>query len=173
MGVPISEGEFASVLSSFTGSAFRVEAQLCYALDDERADFEKFLAGSPTPPPEMAGFRSWMGQVTQWTQEGKTISRVRVLAEPPTDYQRWLLWGAPWYAGIGEDIRYMSRSTAHQVGLPLLDWWLLDDARVVVMRFTEEGAVSGKELITGPEVATYRELRRLALQNSTVQAVAA
>jgi hypothetical protein len=167
----MTEEEFADALSSFIRSAFRVEAQDRYALSVEQVDFEKFLAGSPTPPPEMAGFRTWMDQVTRCTREGKTISRVRVLSEPPTDYQRWLLWGAPWFASIGEKIRYMSRSTAVHIGLPLEDWWLLDDTRVIVMRFTEQGEVSGKELITGPKVNIYRELRKLALENSTAETV--
>jgi hypothetical protein len=170
----ITEDEFSEALRTFKRSAFRVEAQPAYALGDEQADFDRFLAGSPTPPPEMAWYRPWVDQVAQWTRDRKTISRVRVLAEPPTDYQRWLLWGAPWFASIGEDIRYMNHSTAHRIGLPLQDWWLLDGERVIVMHFTAEGEVSGKELVTDKEfVASYRMLRDLALENSTTETIAA
>jgi hypothetical protein len=170
----ITEDEFSEALRSFKRSAFRVEAQPAYALSDERADFDRFLAGSPTPPPEMAWYRPWVDQVAQWTRDGKTVSRVRVLAEPPTDYQRWLLWGAPWFASIGEDIRYMNHSTAHRIELPLQDWWLLDDERVIVMHFTAEGEVSGKELFTDREsVARYRTLQDLAIENSTTETIAA
>ena len=171
---PITEDEFSEALRTFKRSAFRIEAQPVYALSDEQADFDRFLAGSPTPPPEMSWYRPWVDQVAQWTRDGKTISRVRVLAEPPTDYQRWLLWGAPWFASIGEDIRYMSHSTAHRIRFPLQDWWLLDDERVIVMHFTAGGEVSGKEMVTGRTfVASYRALRDLAIENSTIETIAA
>jgi hypothetical protein len=170
----ITEDEFSEALRTFKRSAFRVEAQPTYALSDERADFDRFLAGSPTPPPEMAWYRPWADQVAQWTRDGKIIVRVRVLTEPPTDYQRWLLWGSPWFASIGEDIRYMNHSTAQRIALPLQDWWLLDDERVIVMHFTTEGEVSGKELVTDREsVASYRKLRDLAIENSTTETIAA
>ena len=56
--------------------------------------------------------------------------RVRVLADPPTDYQRWMLWADPWYAEAGEDIRYLPRSARRTSRLALdHDWWLLDDER--------------------------------------------
>jgi hypothetical protein len=168
----MTEDEFAEALRSFGRSAFRVEAQPSYALTDERADFGQFLAGSPTPPPQMAWYRPWVDQVAKWIGEGKTIGRVRVLAEPPTDYQRWLLWGAPWFASIGEDIRYMNRSTALRIGLPPTDWWLLDDERVIVMHFTADGQINGKELVTDMEsVASYRALRDLAIENSSTETV--
>jgi hypothetical protein len=171
---PVTEEEFAELLRSFARTAFRVEAQLSYALNDEQADFDRFLAGSPTAPPEMAWYRPWVDQVKTWTSEGKTIGRVRVLAEPPTDYQRWLLWGARWFASIGEEIRYMNSGTAHRIGLPLKDWWLLDDERVIVMHFTAEGEISGKELVTDREsVESYCALRDLAIENSTAETIAA
>ena len=83
------------------------------------------------------------------TAEGKRVARVRILEEPPTDYQRWLLWASPWHAAAGEDIRYLPRSQAERISLPLVnDWWLLDDERVILMVFTEAGEISGKRLLT-------------------------
>jgi hypothetical protein len=38
------------------------------------------------------------------------------------------------------------------------------------MRFTDEGEIAGKELVTGPEVSIYRDLRQLALSNSAAEA---
>jgi hypothetical protein len=102
------------------------------------------------------------------TRQGKRRARVRVLDEPPTDYQRWLVWTSPWYAAVGEDIRYLTRSRAARIGLPLReDWWLLDDNRVIVMRFTEEGEIAGDVLITDPAaVASYRTWRDLAIAHA-------
>lgn len=164
----LSEDEFLSALRTFSRSAFRLETRDSYAMDYERENFERFLAGSPVPPPEVGWWKGWLDRVAQLGREGKTVSRVRVLAEPPTDYQRWLLWAAPWYAEAGEDIRYISRSRAARAGLPLSDdWWLLDDTQVIVMRFTDEGAADGKMLVTDPDlVARYRAWRSIAVRNA-------
>ena len=92
-----------------------------------------------------------------------------MLAEPPTDYQRWEVWAAPWHAQAGEDIRYMPRSIAERIGLSLdHDWWLLDDERLIVMRYTSADEVASKELITDPgSVAPYLKWRDLAVRNAT------
>ena len=86
-------------------------------------------------------------------RQGKRIGRVRVLSEPPSDYQRWELWGTSWHIEAGEEIRYMSRRRAEQIGLPLeYDWWLFDDERLIITRFTDAGEIAEKSLITDPAI---------------------
>ena len=168
MAIPITEDEFLNAVRGIKRSAFRLEAEDSYALDYEREAFDRFLAGSPVPPPELDWWQPWLSRVAQWAGEGKTVSRVRVLAEPPTAYQRWMLWTTPWCARAGEDIRYLPRSTAERIGLPLDDWWLLDDEQVIVMRFTD-GKIAGKVLITEPEaVAAYCLSRDIAIRNAAL-----
>lgn len=165
---PITQDEFNRLLAEFSRSAFRLETQPAYELGYERAEFDRFLAGSPTSPPDVAWWRPWLDRIAAMTGEGKTVSRVRVLESPPTPYQRWELWAAPWHAEAGEDIRYMTRTTAQQLGLPLdSDWWLLDDERLIVMRYTSSGTVTGKELVTDKGlVALHSEWRSLAQRNA-------
>jgi hypothetical protein len=165
----ITEAEFDDLLRSFKRSAFRLETRDTYALGYEAADFERFLAGSPAPPPIQFRWRPWLDQIAKFTREGKTIGRVRVLADPPSDYQRWEMWAAPWHSQAGERIGYMSRSRAVEIGLPLVhDWWLLDDEQLIIMRFTEAGEIAGKHLITDPvTIAPYRTWRDLAVRNAT------
>jgi hypothetical protein len=169
VGAQLAEDEFLEMVRTFGSSAFRLETRDSYALGYERADFAQFLAGTPTPPPDLDWWRPWLDRVAQWAAEGKIVSRVRVLAEPPTDYQRWMLWADRWCAEVGEVIRYMPQSKAERIGLPLEhDWWLLDHERVVVMRFTDEGGVGSKELVTDPvAVAQYRHWRDVALWNAS------
>jgi hypothetical protein len=169
MASPITQDEFSRLLATFNRSAFRLETQPAYALGYERADFDRFLAGSPVPPPELDWWRPWLNQIASLTGEGKTVSRVRVLAEPPTDYQRWEVWGARWNAEAGERVSYMSLSRAEDIGLPLdHDWWLLDDERLIIMRYTHTGEIDIKELTTDPgTVARHREWRDLAVRNAT------
>jgi hypothetical protein len=169
MGRAIGQDEFSELLRTFRRSAFRLETRDQYALGYERVEFERFLAGSPRAPSEVDWWQPWLEQITRLTREGKHISRVRVLAEPPTTYQRWELWAAPWHAQAGEDIRWLHRAAAGQIGLPLdHDWWLLDDERLVIMRHTSAGEVAGKWLITGPGIiAPYLQWRDLAVRNAT------
>ena len=165
----IAEAEFDDLLRSFERTAFRLETRDTYALGYEAADFERFLAGSPVPPPELDWWRPWLDQIARFTREGKTISRVRVLAEPPSGYQRWEMWAGPWHSRAGERIAYMPYSKALATGLPLLDdWWLLDDEQLIVMRFTDAGEIAGKWLVTDPGiVAPYLRWRDLAVRNAT------
>jgi hypothetical protein len=158
-----------NLLRSFRRSAFRLETRNTYALTYEQADFERFLAGAPVPPPQLDWWRPWLEEITQLTADGKTVGRVRVLAEPPTAYQRWEMWAARWHSRAGERIGYMPRSQADRIGLPLLhDWWLLDDERVIAMWFTSTGEVSDRQLITEPgTVARFCTWRDLAVQNAT------
>jgi hypothetical protein len=126
------------------------------------------LPSSPVPPPEIGWWRAWLSQAAAQVREGKTIGRVRVLAEPPSDYQRWMTWAGPWYAQAGEAIRYLSRSRAAGLGIPLeTDWWLLDDRRLILMHFTDAGEIAGKELTTDAGVvARHRAWRDLAVSNA-------
>jgi len=165
----ITQEEFNQLLATFEHNAFRLEAQPAYVLGYEQADFDRFLAGVRVPPPDLGWWRPWLEQVSQLAREGKTMGRVRVVDEPPTEYQRWMLWAAPWNVQAGEDIRYMPRSRAVRIGLPLdYDWWLLDDERLIVMRYTAAGEIDTKELITDPGViARHQGWRDLAVRNAT------
>lgn len=156
------------LLQSFRRSAFRLETRGTYALDYERADFERFLAGVPTPPPDLDWWKPWLDEIAQLTSAGKTVARVRVIDEPPTDYQRWEMWAARWHSRAGERIGYITRGEARRIGLPLPhDWWLLDDERVIAMWFTANGEIAARELITEPgAVARFCEWRDLAVRNA-------
>jgi hypothetical protein len=165
----ITQAEFNDLLAGFQRTAFRLEAQEGYAMPYEEASFQRFLAGKPEPPTEVDWWRPWLAQVTRLTSEGKQVARVRVLHDPPSDYQRWEVWATPWHAQAGEDIRYLSRAGAGHLGLPLdHDWWLLDDEQVIIIRYTPEKAIEGKELISDPgTIGRYRTWRDLAVHNAT------
>ena len=91
----LTDDEFGDLLRSFRSTAFYFEAQETYALDYEAADMERFLAGSPQPPPEIGWWRPWLEQVSELTRQGKQVSRVRIISEPASDYQRWQTLVAP------------------------------------------------------------------------------
>jgi len=169
VGTPVTEEEFAAMFAAFRTSAFRLETREHYALTYEQDAFDRFLRGKPLPPDALPWWQSWLDDMARLTGQGKRIERVRVLAEPPSSYQRWEMWGAHWHISVGERIRYMSRSAAVALGIPVdSDWWLFDDERVAFMGFTNTGEISGKTLVTDPAiVAEHRKWRDLAVSHAT------
>jgi uncharacterized protein DUF6879 len=164
----ISEDTFGDLLRSFRQTAFRLESRDAYAMDFEHGEFARFLAGSPRPPSEIGWWKDWLDQIAGLASAGKHVSRVRVLAEPPSDYQRWMLWAAPWYAQAGEDIRYMTHREACDLGLPDADWWLLDDEQAVILGFGDSDRLEALTLVTDPElIARYINWRDLAVRYAT------
>jgi hypothetical protein len=148
----ISNTEFGDYLSQVRHTAFRLELQPAYSEPSEQATVARFLSGDPQPPTEVEGLRQWFAQVAAQTAEGVRISRVRVHDDPPTDYQRWERWIGAWNVSAGEDIQYLTRSRAHEIGLlPAAgnqDWWLLDSQQLLVMTFDAQGHRVQNELIT-------------------------
>lgn len=169
MGTPISEDEFADLFRRFHSSAFRLETREYYAMSYEREAFHRFLKGHPQPPSALPWWQDWLNQMQELTHNGKRIGRVRIMSEPPTDYQRWEMWGTPFHVEVGEEIHYLSRSAALALHVPLdEDWWLFDDTRLVIMQYTSAGEIDGKTLITDPGViARYCGWRDLAVSHAT------
>jgi hypothetical protein len=134
--------EFWQQLATYRHTAWRWENQPVYTITDERANFEAFLAGHPADPMEDPYLSPWMRQVAEQTAGGRRIGRVRVVEEPPTEYQRWELWLDRWNTAAGERIDYLTRSRADALGTTPFgdcDWWLFDDERLMVMHFDAAG----------------------------------
>lgn len=166
MGRLIGSEEFGHMLASGFRRAFRLEAQKEYAIGSERSDFQRFLDGNPVPPPDVPWWKQWLDQVARSAEAGRTMSRVRVVEEPPTPYQEFGRWAASWHVAAGEDIRYLSRSAFNRLGIPADDWWLLDD-KLILMHYTSSGAIEGRELVTDKGiVALHREWQDLAVRHS-------
>lgn len=161
----VSDEEFAGMMAGFRREAFRLETRGSYSLTYEREAFERFLAGSPLPPPQYPWWREWLDQIEVLAGEGKVVERVRILDEPPTDYQRSEMYADPWHTAAGERISYMARSRAIAIGLPVdTDWWLFDSGELVIMHFASDGSLAWRELITDPMLVrlhcAWRDLAR-------------
>ncbi|OKJ02851.1 DUF6879 family protein, partial [Kitasatospora sp. CB01950] len=65
----------------------------------------------------------------------------------------------------GEDIRILDLTDRSNPGLPDQDFWLFDDANVVLMNYETDGTQLDRVLLDG-DVQQYREWRRLAVAES-------
>lgn len=153
----LTEAEWAAELAGFRYTAFHLETQPAYLIDDEQDWLARWLAGDMTPPTAEPAIRAWLDDKARQAAEGKRTERVRVFEDPPTDYQRWEQWFGRWNVEAGEHIRYMTRARAVEVGLlpdaapGRTDWWLLDSSRLLVTYLDEVGRPGVKELVTDAE----------------------
>jgi hypothetical protein len=168
MGERLTGDDFNDLFRYFTSTAVRLEVQPVYTVTDERESLTEFLAGEPRPVTEFAFYAAWLDKIRAATAAGKRVERVRVLEEPPTDYQRWEMWSGQYNIAAGETIRYLPRSQAVAIGLPVTDdWWLFDGRKLATMRFSESGEPLGGEILTDPEVvARHCAWWDLAVQHS-------
>lgn len=168
MRTPITDDEYWKQLRNFKTSVLRFEQQPAYWVGYERAQLDRFLAGDPESPDLNADLRGWHELVRRHVGAGRSMTRIRVLEEPPTDYQRWVLWLDRWNRDAGEQISYLTRAVATGRGIvPLAgadDWWLLDDERLMVMGYDAEGRRVRLELSTdAPDVQRARQVWQLAV----------
>lgn len=167
----ITVDEFADALRTFRVSAFRLEVRPHYIEPVEQELLDRYVAGEFMAPDQVPELAAWFDQVTEQTSAGRTMTRVRVQAEPPTLYQEFEQWADPWNIGAGEQIRYMPESTARRIGLfPATegrDWWILDDAAVIEFAHDPAGRRLRYDRTTDREhVAQAAEWRDLAISHS-------
>jgi hypothetical protein len=147
----------------FKRSAWRMETQLTYTIPSEQSTFRKFLAGEPVPEGHNS---AWQDGIRSWAAQGKFLSRVRMVRQPLTDYQRYLFaWGVPGSVAAGEDVRILD-VTNEDFGIPKQDFWIFDDSIVVHLNFNPDGTLINIELIDQPDMAKYRAWQETALKNS-------
>ncbi|MGV9554967.1 DUF6879 family protein [Streptomyces sp. NPDC003522] len=141
-GVPELQ-PFASIADLFHGfrhTAWRLETRRGYASDRNSPKWDRFLAGENIArDPDNA----WRENVRAQTALGKRFERVRLVDEPPTRGQEFLLASAPGNVGAGEDIRVLGRDRARELRLPDHDFWLFDSRTLVRFAFDDEDTTLG------------------------------
>lgn len=133
--------------------AFHLEVRDAYAVPAESDRFRRFLEGEPALPDEHKN--KWNDLIRETTRRGVTVSRVRVVTVPHSDYHRWLLSVTDTNTAAGEDIRYVPRHLAGEV--PPDDWWLIDNDRVVYNMVSEHGKPAGLAVTTDPGIVDYSQ----------------
>jgi hypothetical protein len=135
--------EWAALLTGFTRSAFRLESFQQYSAPDEVEALARFRAGED-PRIDLAW---WTDLARSHTQAGRTMSRVRVIVEPPSEYTRFELVAYPVMAAAGDDIRIISVDPGRwPADVPHHDYWLFDDRDVWVLNYDQEGVLHSAEL---------------------------
>lgn len=160
MGRFIDEDDFARLFETYEHTAYRLESQEQYVVDDEQESLAQFIAGEPV---DESWIEDWGKVIRPAVDAGKRFERVRVVDEPHSDYTRYSLDQARLNVSVGEDIRYLPRPRAQELGLPTEDSWLFDSTTVLLFHFADDGRIVGRELIDDPaEVVKRNHWRDIA-----------
>lgn len=159
-----TDPEWGRLFTEFEHSAFRLEGLQRYTEPGETESFAKFCAGED--PQIQMGY--WLGLAAAHKAAGRTMARVRVIVEPPSDYTRFELSVYPAMSEAGDEVRIIS-TTADRwpADLPHHDFWLFDDRHVWILDYDDVGFMRGADLYDDPQtVAQHVEWRDNALARS-------
>jgi hypothetical protein len=164
----VTPEEFDALFEAFRHTVARLETLPAYDVGGQEAvRLHAFREGLPRPVRSVST-DPWLARIAITTvTAGKCWTRVRVVDEPLTDYQRYQLASLREAQAVGEEVLLVQRSA--DVAGP--DFWLFDenepDAHAVVMLYSEQGQWLGADLVTDP-----REVRELAERLHAVAASA-
>lgn len=139
-------GEIAHLFREFRHTAWRLETRRGYASDRKSPKWERWQAGANIAD-EHSG---WLDNVAEQTAAGKRFERVRLVDEPATEGQQFLLASAPGNVRAGEDIRHLTRAEAERLRLPDVDFWLFDSKILARFTFDEDDTTLGVYVTEDP-----------------------
>ncbi|MFE3763112.1 DUF6879 family protein [Streptomyces sp. NPDC059104] len=151
---------FGQLFETFEHTAWRLETRRRFASDEAADTYAQFTAGRPV---EWDYDDAWSRTIRRQTSQGKRVERVRLVDDPPTPGQLYLLDNAKRNCAVGEDIRNLSRAEADRLRLPAEDFWIFDSRFVVLLNFDDDDNLLDVEVITEPaEVNRYAQVRDVA-----------
>lgn len=153
------------LISNFKHSAKRLELLPDYHIEGgEWEDFNNFLNGEVRPPyDELA---EWNKSIENWTKQGKTIERIRLLSSPLTDYQKYEILRAYEPGTLcGQKIGVVLKKDFDKVenAAKAKDFWIFDDKYVFEMHYDSQHNYCGGELVEGTkEKQLYEKLKQIS-----------
>ncbi|MFI9772485.1 DUF6879 family protein [Streptomyces sp. NPDC052415] len=156
-------GAVSHLFREFRHTAWRLETRHAYASNLNGPNWARFQAGQPL------SFESdWYANVRTQTGQGKRIERVRLVDDPVTEHQRFLLATGLGSVEAGEDIRNLHRAQAQDLRLPDHDFWLFDSKILVRFAFDDRDTTLGVYVTEDPaEVLAACQARDAAWHHAT------
>ncbi|MGI9004082.1 MAG: DUF6879 family protein [Pseudonocardia sp.] len=148
----ISYEDLTDLINSFQREALHLEMRDSYGTAAEIPHLAKWEAGEPD---DTDWLQPWFDRVRAATRAGKVFRRARIVSEPVSDYQKWVLKDSHMFVEAGEDIRWVPRGRVSTVALPGNDFWLFDDQVVVFLIFAASGQVVDRQKITDRAVIEF------------------
>jgi hypothetical protein len=134
---------------TFRREALHLEMRDTYGTQVERPHWKKWEDGQQD---DCDWLKSWFDTVKSSVRAGKVVRRARIISEPITEYQRWVLSDSHLFTEAGEQIVWIPRRLVSAVALPGNDFWLFDEETAIFSIFAGNGEVVERQLWTDPDV---------------------
>lgn len=139
--------EVAHVFTDFKHTAWRLETRRAYATDRNSEPWTRWKAGEDVAHDDPD---AWRLNVAEQTAQGKRFGRVRIVDQPMTEGQDFLLTRAPSNVAVGDEVRYLLRADAERLRLPDFDFWLIDSRTLLRFAFDEHDTTLGVYVTEDP-----------------------
>lgn len=162
--------ELDSVIWDFQKSSVRVEAFDNYAAPSDDVMYAAFLAGKAPPAPDK-GWVDYYTQLKNMVDSGKEFVRIHTVPKILTPYLRYEIeWAYSMYnVPSGERVLITTRSSNPEVArIPLQDFYLLDQRRVVRLNFDNQMNFQGADLTSDPRVVDWYLLATQKMMTNAV-----
>jgi hypothetical protein len=138
---------FSELIAATTRSADHLELRDFY--DPDTPQYKEWLAGTPRPIPAVP---EWFDFVREHTARGVRFRRARIVSEPVSDYIRFEHEATGGMnVAAGEEVRWLSRTLARGLSVPVNDYWVFDGRLVRFGYFAGDGRYLDDELTDDPE----------------------
>jgi hypothetical protein len=147
-----SVGRFAEIMADVRHSAAHLEMRDFYGVENEMEHYAAFRRGTWSVQAERADRQAWLDLVAAAVARGVAVRRARIVSTEVSDYIRYEYAGTQMNIEAGEQVRWLARRCASDLGLPGNDFWLFDDRLVQFNVFDGEGRWVGTDFTEEPEV---------------------
>jgi hypothetical protein len=146
----ISHEELNDLCRGIKKSFVHLETRDAYGTEIELPHMAQWRRGEPD---DFAWLGWWLTMLSDHRSAGRTCRRLRIVSEPVSEYQRWVISHAEVFLDAGEDIRYLPRRQLTSVALPGSgDFYVFDDETVVFLHYTGTGSSASFEATTDPRL---------------------
>jgi len=153
---PSSLRELGELCRGIRTSFVHLETRDSYGTDTELPHLAKWRRGEPD---DYEWLQWWLDMLRGHRASGRTCRRARIVSEPLSDYQRWVLSYVQLFVDAGEDTRYVPRDRLTSILLPGSgDFYVFDDRIVLFLHYSGLGTNASFAISEDPQtVRTCRE----------------
>jgi hypothetical protein len=153
---PASYDDLNRLCRGITKSFVHLETRDSYGTEVELPHMAKWRRGEHD---DLAWLGWWLQMLRGHVAAGRTCRRARIVSEPLSEYQRWVLSLADVAVDAGEHIGYVPRPRLTTVSLPGSgDFYVFDDALVLFLHYAGNGTNAAFE--TTDDATTVRTCRQ-------------
>ena len=159
--------DIASLFANYRSEAFRLETLPVYNVQSEREAVSHFKKTGQIIRDD--SLIDYLNEAGDKIKQGARHVRVRVIDDPLPDYQRFeIKAGYEPLAQKGGEIFGIARADFNDLisGENLGDFWLFDQAYLLLMHYDESGDIRNRQIVTDVDIVENYKLWRDRLLNA-------